>query len=192
MGLYTKLPSSFLAGVLALLAVQNVQAMPHASVIGGRFTNSSTTASVRPGGMTVSISPATTAAPPRQSSTGSHRIGIMDIDPNMPHDPNPECRYWWDNDGSIACDKMPRSFKITMEQWLEWASSLSSARVPEQLLTSPYYRTHPLPRTVATTSLGDRTVLTAQLRLRQLQPPHHLQLLVHLPLRRLLLPSLGW
>ncbi|KAH7190960.1 hypothetical protein BKA60DRAFT_471939 [Fusarium oxysporum] len=49
----------------------------------------------------------------------------MDIDPNMPHDPDPECQFWWDNDGSLSCKDTPKAFKISLQDWLRWNPSLT-------------------------------------------------------------------
>ncbi|EEU33361.1 uncharacterized protein NECHADRAFT_56796 [Fusarium vanettenii 77-13-4] len=49
----------------------------------------------------------------------------MDVDPNMPHDPNPDCEFWWDNDGSVACEDIAPSFKIKFEDFLSWNPSIT-------------------------------------------------------------------
>ncbi|KAH6980184.1 hypothetical protein EDB82DRAFT_560119 [Fusarium venenatum] len=50
-------------------------------------------------------------------------IELMDIEPNMPHDPDLQCQFWWDNDGSVSCKEMPKAFKISLEDWLRWNPS---------------------------------------------------------------------
>ncbi|KAG9250036.1 uncharacterized protein F5Z01DRAFT_630406 [Emericellopsis atlantica] len=44
----------------------------------------------------------------------------------MPHDPdtNPDCSWWWDNDGSISCEDMPREWGISREDFLAWNPSI--------------------------------------------------------------------
>ncbi|KAF5002925.1 hypothetical protein FDECE_10480 [Fusarium decemcellulare] len=97
-----------LTGVAVLLAIQNVHAVPYGTVTGVvQYANSSTTVSPHPG------------------PTDTHTVGLMDIDPNMPHDPDPECRFWWDNDGSLSCKDIPDAFRISLEDWLRWNPSLT-------------------------------------------------------------------
>ncbi|KAH6874031.1 LysM domain-containing protein [Thelonectria olida] len=52
----------------------------------------------------------------------------MDATPNMPYDPNtdPNCSWWWDNDGSIACKNMPGEWGITLADFLRWNPSITS------------------------------------------------------------------
>ncbi|KAG8667748.1 hypothetical protein FPOAC2_12938 [Fusarium poae] len=104
---YNFRPSS-MAGALMLLAIQTVHAVPYATATGVRhYTNSSTTAF-------------------HPYPTDTHTvIGLMDIEPNMPHDPDAQCQFWWDNDGSISCKEMPKAFKISLEDWLRWNPSLT-------------------------------------------------------------------
>ncbi|CAG7557594.1 unnamed protein product [Fusarium equiseti] len=97
------LPKIF-TSVAVLLGTQHASAVPYGSVT--QYTNSSTAASSNP-------------------SQSDATVGWMDVDPNMPHDPDPQCQFWWDNDGSIACKDMPKSFKISLESWLRWNPSLT-------------------------------------------------------------------
>jgi hypothetical protein len=92
------LPNIF-TGVAVLLGTQHASAVPYGSV--NQYTNSSTAASYNP-------------------SQSDATVGLMDVNPNMPHDPDPQCQFWWDNDGSIPCKDMPKSFKISLESWLRW------------------------------------------------------------------------
>lgn len=89
--------SIFLAGVLAL-AIHHVEGRPY---------HGNTT----------------TAAATRTGSAGD--VHVMDATPNMPFDPNtdPNCSWWWDNDGSISCKDMPSEWGITLTDFVRWVSS---------------------------------------------------------------------
>ncbi|RSL48378.1 hypothetical protein CEP53_009568 [Fusarium sp. AF-6] len=113
MGFSNSFLPAILTGAAVILSAQNVQAIPHAAVPNGvRYTNSSV------------ATPPVTAAP-HASSTKPNEVGIMDVDPNMPHDPNPDCEFWWDNDGSVACEDIAPSFKIKFEDFLSWNPSIT-------------------------------------------------------------------
>ncbi|KAH6679949.1 LysM domain-containing protein [Plectosphaerella plurivora] len=49
--------------------------------------------------------------------------------PLFPYDPNTikTCSYWFDNDGTIPCANMPGEWGITMENFLKWNPSITSA-----------------------------------------------------------------
>ncbi|PCD24494.1 hypothetical protein AU210_013613 [Fusarium oxysporum f. sp. radicis-cucumerinum] len=138
-------------GIVAVLAIQGVQAVPHPTPITfrpfGNSTASPSTASPSTASLstvplstvplsTVSggiTSPSTTTPGTVYHNTSSHGtgsgkpIGIMDAKPNMPHDPNPDCRWWWDNDGSVACKDMAEFWGgFSQEDFLRWNPSLTS------------------------------------------------------------------
>jgi hypothetical protein len=48
-----------------------------------------------------------------------------DETPSMPYDPDTTsyCTWWWDNDGSIACNDIPSAWGITLADFRRWVSS---------------------------------------------------------------------
>ncbi|KAL0929844.1 LysM domain-containing protein [Colletotrichum truncatum] len=52
-------------------------------------------------------------------------MGIRDVKPQYPHDPYAGCRWWWDNDGSIACEDMPAEWGVSLETLISWNPSIT-------------------------------------------------------------------
>jgi hypothetical protein len=57
-----------------------------------------------------------------------------------PYDPNttPYCSYWYDNDGTTACQDIPAKWVISMADFLRWVKTYKSPKLPMciyQLLT---------------------------------------------------------
>jgi hypothetical protein len=76
------------------------------------------------------------AAPPLVSTlvtptpTPEPGYKIKDATPNYPFDPNTvaSCTWWWDHDGSLSCEAMPREWGITLENFLKWVRRLTPWR----------------------------------------------------------------
>ena len=96
--------SKIFVSTLALLTVQAVRAVPAAT-------------------------PVSSTSVPLPTVYGKLSKGgqLMDERPQMPFDPNtnPDCAWWWDNDGSISCQNMPAEWGISLENFLAWNPSIT-------------------------------------------------------------------
>jgi hypothetical protein len=64
----------------------------------------------------------------RVVSNTTGEVHIMGESPNFPTAPDTiaTCRWWWDNDGSIACKKMPAEWGISMANFLAWVGTYTT------------------------------------------------------------------
>lgn len=52
-----------------------------------------------------------------------------DETPKFPHDSatTEYCTWWWDNDGSVACENMPSAWGMSMKDFLRWNPSITAS-----------------------------------------------------------------
>ncbi|KAH7041444.1 uncharacterized protein B0I36DRAFT_345046 [Microdochium trichocladiopsis] len=71
------------------------------------------------------------ASPFLVATEASSAFYSRDVKPGKDYQSDPNtissCSFWYDNDGSLACDVLPPGFGITLEQFVAWNPSLTSA-----------------------------------------------------------------